>query len=152
MRVKVQLIDAESGNHLWAQRFDKPVADLFDMQDEIVARLANTLGVQLVDAEARWAERTQSPNSMDLTFQGRAWLTKGVTHDNVAEARRLFERALALDPANVGALVHVAAADFALALNFLPDNRAARLATAEAALTKALSLAPENAAPICASA
>ena len=37
MRVNVQLIDAESGNHLWAERFDKPVADLFDMQDEIVA-------------------------------------------------------------------------------------------------------------------
>jgi adenylate cyclase len=43
MRVNVQLIDAETGNHLWAERFDKPVADLFDMQDEIVARLANAL-------------------------------------------------------------------------------------------------------------
>ena len=41
MRVNVQLIDAETGNHLWAERFDKPLADLFDMQDEIVARLAN---------------------------------------------------------------------------------------------------------------
>ncbi len=40
MRVNVQLIDAESGSHLWAERFDKPLADLFDMQDEIVARLA----------------------------------------------------------------------------------------------------------------
>ena len=39
--MNVQLIEAESGNHLWAERFDKPVADLFDMQDEIVARLAN---------------------------------------------------------------------------------------------------------------
>jgi TolB-like protein len=40
MRVNVQLIDAETGSHLWAERFDKPLADLFDMQDEIVARLA----------------------------------------------------------------------------------------------------------------
>ena len=40
MRVNVQLIDAETGNHLWAERFEKPLADLFDMQDEIVARLA----------------------------------------------------------------------------------------------------------------
>jgi hypothetical protein len=39
----VQLIDAETGNHLWAERFDKPLADLFDMQDEIVARLAGAL-------------------------------------------------------------------------------------------------------------
>ncbi len=52
MRVNVQLIDAETGNHLWAERFDKPVADLFDMQDEIVARLASQLGTQLIAAAA----------------------------------------------------------------------------------------------------
>ena len=57
MRVNVQLIDAEGGNHIWAERFDKPLADLFEMQDEIVARLANSLGAQLVAAEARRAER-----------------------------------------------------------------------------------------------
>ena len=56
MRVNVQLIDAETGNHLWAERFDKPLADLFDVQDEIVARLANTLNAQLVAAEARRAD------------------------------------------------------------------------------------------------
>ena len=63
---KVQLIDAESGDHLWAERFDKTVADLFDMQDEIVARLANALNAQLIIAEARRAERAPSPDSMDL--------------------------------------------------------------------------------------
>ena len=61
MRVNVQFIDAESGNHLWAERFDKPVADYFDMQDEIVARLANWLGAELVSAEARRSESTPSP-------------------------------------------------------------------------------------------
>jgi adenylate cyclase len=50
-RVNVQLIDAETGNHLWAERFDKPLADLFDMQDEIVARLAGTLNAQLAADE-----------------------------------------------------------------------------------------------------
>ena len=48
MRVNAQLIDTETGNHLWAERFDKPVADLFEMQDEIVARLARQLGTQLI--------------------------------------------------------------------------------------------------------
>ena len=72
MRVNVQLIDAETGAHLWAERFDKPVADLFDMQDEIVARLANQLGTQLIAAEARRAERAPHPDSMDLYFQGLA--------------------------------------------------------------------------------
>jgi TolB-like protein len=52
MRVNVQLIGAETGSHLWAERFDKPLADLFDMQDEIVARLANALDAELVAAEA----------------------------------------------------------------------------------------------------
>ena len=61
MRVNVQLIDAETGNHLWAERFDKPVADLFDMQDEIVARLSNALSAQLITAEARRADRAPRP-------------------------------------------------------------------------------------------
>ena len=61
MRVNVQLIDAETGNHLWAERFDKPLADLFDMQDEIVARLAGALNAQLAAAEARRAEQAPTP-------------------------------------------------------------------------------------------
>ena len=146
MRVNVQLIDAESANHLWADRFDKPLADLFDMQDEIVARLANALSAPLVAAEARRAERTPNPDSMDLCFQARALWNKGFTADNLAEARRLFERAVALDPASAFGLIGVAAVDTAVALNLFPDDRAARLATAEAAAIKALSLAPENAA------
>ena len=98
MRVNVQLVDAESGNHFWADRFDKPVADLFDMQDEIVARVANQLGVELVAAEARRAEHAPNPNSMDLYFQGMAWRNKGHTLEYVSQARGFFERALALDP------------------------------------------------------
>jgi TolB-like protein/class 3 adenylate cyclase len=98
MRVNVQLIDAETGNHLWAERFDKPLADLFDMQDEIVARLAGALNAQLIAAEARRAEQAPNPDSMDLHFQGLAWLNKGLTPDNVAQARGFFDRALMADP------------------------------------------------------
>ena len=105
IRVNVQLIDAETGNHLWAERFDKPLADLFDMQDEIVARLARALSSELVAAEARRAEQTPNPNSMDLYFQGLAWLNKGLTPEHVAQARSFFDRALTADPENVDALV-----------------------------------------------
>jgi TolB-like protein/class 3 adenylate cyclase len=70
LRVNVQLIDTQSGQHLWAERFDKPLADLFDMQDEIVAHLASQLGTQLIEAEARRAERAPDPDSMDLYFRG----------------------------------------------------------------------------------
>jgi len=48
LRVNGQLIDAETGNHLWAECFDKLLADLFDMQDEIVSRLANALDAELI--------------------------------------------------------------------------------------------------------
>jgi TolB-like protein len=70
MRVNVQLIDAETGSHLWAERFDKPLADLFDMQDEIVARLASALNAQFVAVEARRGEKAPTPDSMDLYFSG----------------------------------------------------------------------------------
>ena len=145
MRVNVQLIDAETGNHLWAERFDKPLADLFDMQDEIVARLANALNAQLVAAEARRAEQAPNPNSMDLYFQGLAWLNKGPTPDNVAQARSFFDRALTADPDNVDALVGSARADVVEgALSFVTDPMAA-FAAAEAKLTKALSSVPDHA-------
>jgi TolB-like protein/class 3 adenylate cyclase len=145
LRVNVQLIDAETGNHLWAERFDKPVIDLFDVQDEIVSSLANTLDAQLMAAEARRAERTQSPGAMDLYFQGKACMNRGISPEYTAQARVFFERALALDPGNIEALVGVAIVDVTFGPGFLADDRAARLASAEAAATKALSLAPNHA-------
>jgi TolB-like protein/class 3 adenylate cyclase len=145
MRVNVQLIDAETGHHLWADRFDKPLADLFDMQDEIVARLAGALNTQLVTAEARRAEQAPNPDSMDLYFQGLAWLNKGQTPDNLAQARGFFDRALTADPDNVDALIESARADArAGAFLFVTDPLAA-FAAAEAKLTKALSSVPDHA-------
>jgi TolB-like protein/Flp pilus assembly protein TadD len=145
IRVNVQLIDAESGNHLWAERFDKTVADLFDMQDEIVARLANTLNAQLIIAEARRAERAPSPDSVDLYFQGMSAYNRGLTPDRLSESRGLFERALALDPDNVDAIVGAARTESAFAWSHISDDRAIHLAAAEALAIKALSIAPEKA-------
>ena len=145
LRVNVQLIDAETGNHLWAERFDKPIADLFDMQDEIVARLANQLGAQLIEAEARRAQRAPLSNSMDLYFQGMAWANKGTTPEYIEQARGFFERALALDPGNVEALVGMGKIDADSAGNRLNDSGDAGFGKAEAALIRALSLAPRHA-------
>jgi TolB-like protein/Flp pilus assembly protein TadD len=145
LRVNVQLVDAETGNHLWAERFDKPVADLFDMQDEIVSRLANTLDAQLIAAEARRAERSLHPDAMDLVFQGRAWFNKGLIPDYIVQARRFFEKAIALDPQNVEAMVGLARVDAVLGTAVMTDDWSARFASAEASLTKALSLAPNHA-------
>jgi adenylate cyclase len=70
VRVNAQLIDAESGAHLWAERFEKDVADLFKLQDEVVARLANSLGNELVKAEARGDSRIANFDAVDLTMRG----------------------------------------------------------------------------------
>ncbi|MGO9640690.1 MAG: hypothetical protein ACLP1Y_05235 [Candidatus Acidiferrales bacterium] len=145
VRVNVQLIEAETGAHLWAARFDKPIADLFEMQDEIVARLANQLQGELIDAEARRVECAANPDSMDLYFQGRAILNRGVNPGMLARARALFERALVLDPSNVDALVGVGTVDATVGVGFMTDDPASAVARAESNLTKALALAPNHA-------
>jgi TolB-like protein len=145
MRVNVQLIDAEFGHHLWAERFDKPLADLFDMQDEIAAQLANTFNAQLSAAEARRAEQAPNPNSMDLYFQGMAWFNKGLTPAYLAQARGFFDRALAVDPDNVEALVGSARIDAAEGALLLVNDPLAAFAAAEAKASKALSSVPDYA-------
>ena len=145
MRVNVQLIDAETGNHLWAERFDKPLADLFDMQDEIVARLANALNAQLTAAEARRAEQAPTPDSMDCYFQGLAWFNRGMSPDNLAQARSFFDRALSSDPDNVEALIRSARVDMIEGVLFFAPDPMAAFAAAEAKLTKGLSSVPDHA-------
>jgi TolB-like protein len=145
LRVNVQLIDGETGNHLWADRFDKPVADLLEMQDEIVSRLARALDAELVAAEARRAERSLNPDAMDLIFQGRSWFSKGLTPDHLARARGFFEKAMALDPENVEAMVNLGRVDVVTGAAVITDDWSVRFTSAEATLTRALSLAPNHA-------
>jgi TolB-like protein/class 3 adenylate cyclase len=145
MRVNAQLIDAQSGNHIWAERFERPMTDLFEMQDEIVARIANTLNAQLVAVEARRAEGAPAPDSVDLYFQGEACVNKGVTFESMNKAHSFFERALALDPSNVDALAGMAQVEANFAISLSTDDKVARFAAAEAAATRALSLAPDHA-------
>src|SRR5450631_2207910 len=122
LRVNAQLVDAETGNHLWAERFEKPVADLFDMQDEIVSRLANTLSARLIEVEARRAERSTHPDAMDLYFQGSALENNGTTAEYMRQALAFFDRALALDPGNIEALVGSARVKAAIGANLTRDD------------------------------
>jgi TolB-like protein/class 3 adenylate cyclase len=145
MRVNAQLIDALSGNHMWADRFDKPMADLFDMQDEIVSQLANQLRPELLAAEARRAEGEENTDSVDLYLLGNQWFNKG-GRANVERARDYFERAVALDPTNVDALVGAARADVVIGGGIFADAERdeQRLAAAEQLLIKGISIAPRN--------
>jgi TolB-like protein len=107
VRVNAQLIDTESGAHLWADRFDEEIADLFKLQDQIVARLTNMLGFELVKAEAEKGVRSKSPDAIDLTMRGRAVLSQQNAWKNKNKndaARALFEQALKIDPDDADAL------------------------------------------------
>jgi tetratricopeptide (TPR) repeat protein len=148
MRINVQLIDAETGNHLWGERFDKEVADLFDMQDEIGARLANQLGTELVTVEARRAARAPHPDSMDRYFQGMAYLNRGSDPASLSQARPFFEQALRLDAENVEAMVGMADVDTMRATSRLIDRRAP-MREVEASLARILAHTPNHARAHC---
>jgi TolB-like protein/Tfp pilus assembly protein PilF len=145
VRLNVQLADTESGTHLWADRFDKPIADLFELQDEIVARLANALRAELIEVEARRAKRSTHPDVTDLNFQGQACLHKGTTVKNLTAARDFFKQALAVDPRSVAALVGMAIVELLEAAGLLTEDRIARFSAAEEMASEALSIYPDHA-------
>ena len=108
VRVNAQLIDGETGAHLWADRFEESITDLFKLQDQVVARLANTLGYELVKAEAQRGTHSTNPDAIDLTMRGWAAHWQPPTKESMTSARDYFERALKLDPQDAEALVGLA--------------------------------------------
>ena len=109
VRVNAQLIDADSGAHLWADHFDTARADLLQMQDEIVARLANALGFELVKAETQRSAHSTNPDAMDLAMRcSTAVRTAGYLGKEAEAGYRLCEQALDADPNNVLALITLA--------------------------------------------
>ena len=114
VRVNAQLIDAESGAHVWADQFEEDVVDLFKLQDEVVARLARTLQIELVNAEAQRSlhdrpAKSRRHRSDDARFS--RFSINPPRKPIVYEARDLFEQALTLDPTNADALAGAAYVD-----------------------------------------
>jgi TolB-like protein/class 3 adenylate cyclase len=107
VRVNVQLIDAETGAHLWADRFDANRADLLAMQDEIVERLSGPLELRLIDVDAARVARTPAGNrdAQDLALQCFAGVfTSPSIYDEHDPAFGFCERSLQIDSRNVIAL------------------------------------------------
>jgi TolB-like protein/class 3 adenylate cyclase len=107
VRVNAQLVDAETGAHLWADRFEEDMADLFKLQDQVVARLAGSLGYALINAEAEKGARSKSPDAIDLTMRGWSLLYQNGIRpdkDTINAARASFEQALKIDPNDADAL------------------------------------------------
>jgi adenylate cyclase len=141
VRVNAQLIDGETGAHLWADRFEEGVTDLFKLQDQVVARIANALGYELVKAEANKSAHSINPDAIDLTMRG--WGLLNVSGRDKArhqQARDLFERVLEIDPQNAEAMVGIAlidTRDFGFGWGLHPDRT---LADSIALLNKALTI------------
>jgi adenylate cyclase len=131
VRVNTQLIDAETDAHVWAQRFDQAANDLFELQDNLTGQIAIALNLELIETEA--ARPADNPDALDYIFRGRAALYHpgGSTPERFAEAARLFEDALKLDPTSVGARIFLAHALVVRVLEQMADTPGADLERAE---------------------
>jgi adenylate cyclase len=142
VRVTAQLIDAATDAHLWAERFDLHTEALLWLQDEVTSRIAISLNLELVEAEA--ARPTENPDAFDYVLRARAAYNRGSTRDSFAEAIRLYEEALALDPGSVQAKALLAQMLSGRVLDQLTDTPAADLQRAEALIAEALATSPRD--------
>jgi TolB-like protein/tetratricopeptide (TPR) repeat protein len=142
LRVNAQLIDAEIGAHLWAERFDGDIGNLFALQNEITSRIAVALDIELIGAEA--ARPSERPDALDYMLRGRAASWKSPTPEKYAETIGLFDAALALDPHSVEAQRLLAAALANRVLDRMTETAAADLARAESLIAQALLAEPLN--------
>ena len=113
IRINVQLIDAISGQHVWAESYDRDLKDIFGLQDEVILKITSAMSVNLTAGEqARaWAEGTKSLEAYLKLMQGREYRYKGNRESN-ALARRMAEEAIALDPKYAEAYVLLGATHY----------------------------------------
>jgi adenylate cyclase len=100
VRITAQLIDTTTGYHLWSERYDRPLQDIFALQDEIVQKIVTTLKLQLVLQEQGQSARKHTNNleAYDAFLRGMAYLIFDKKTEVTVQARQLFEQAIALDP------------------------------------------------------
>jgi adenylate cyclase len=147
MRITAQLIEAATGHHLWAQRYDREIGDVFALQDEITKEVGSALQIELTEGEqARVAARgTENLEAWQLTFQART-LVHEHHQDGVHKARGLLEQALHLDENYTLAWGVLAAAHWTEALNEgWSASREGSLELAIEASDRSLALDPSNA-------
>jgi len=117
VRVNAQLVDAVTGHHLWAERYDRDLIDLFAVQDEILHTIVTTLAVK-IDAVERARVMHKDTNSLkayDYVLRGREYLSRA-TRSETMQARQLFEKAIEIDPRYAAAYVGLGRSQFHLFL------------------------------------
>jgi TolB-like protein/cytochrome c-type biogenesis protein CcmH/NrfG len=148
VRVGAQLIDGETGAHLWAERFDHDILHLASFQDELTQRIAQALSLELVDAESRSSRRIRpkNPDAVDLAMQGWSLLNQPATRQRFRAARDILETSLEMDGQLVDSLVGLAYILVANADGGWSDTPDQDVDQAEELVDKALTLEPKIAA------
>jgi TolB-like protein/Flp pilus assembly protein TadD len=147
LSVNAQLIDARTEEHLWAERFDKERRDILQVQDEIVARLTRSVGVEMVRNEGRYSRSRggEREDAVDLVMRGNAVASDVGRKERAVEAVALFTRALELDPDNANAVIGIATTRIYQILNqYQTEGREALLDEAEALIKRAIDLAADH--------
>ncbi|MHA1151930.1 MAG: tetratricopeptide repeat protein [Alphaproteobacteria bacterium] len=139
VRISAQLIDATTGHHVWAERYDRDLADIFELQDEMTQTIAGAVEPELSAAERERAVR-KPPESLDAweTYQRGLWHLWSFTKDDSAEAQRLLRRAQELDPGFATAYAFESYSHYLDAILGFAEAAGESLAAALAAAKKAL--------------
>jgi class 3 adenylate cyclase/TolB-like protein/Flp pilus assembly protein TadD len=147
VEVNAQLVSTETGAHVWADRFEAERSNVGRLQFEVVARIAHSLGEELVKAESLRAirERPKNPDAVDLATRGEAILLSNSFNKSAwNDAIKLFERSLALDPQNMTAMTALAVALDTRADNHWSEDPAGDIARADELTNAAMALQSDN--------
>jgi adenylate cyclase len=141
VRITAQLIDAESGGHLWAERFDRDLTDIFATQDEVVEKIVRTLAVTLTQGEEKRLGRRGTANvaAYEAVLRARE-LLGGATRETVAQARAMYQRAIELDASYAVPHAGLAATAVSNYVSDWADDPSAELDQAERWARRALKL------------
>jgi adenylate cyclase len=146
IRITAQLIDAKDGTHLWGERYDRAVDDIFAIQDEITLVVATEMQVKLTEGEQARLHYTTTRNIEAWTYwvRGQSEFRQAPNKEQNRRMRSYWEKALALDPHSAALNAMLGFAHYADARYSLWDNRETALAKARSYVERALELDPEN--------
>jgi adenylate cyclase len=145
VRITAQLIDAGSGGHLWAERFDRDLTDIFSTQDEVVETIVGALAITLTPGEEQRLRRrgTENVEAYETWLRARELLGGG-TRESVVQSRAMYRRSIAIDPAFANPHAGLALAEIMDYINDWAADPAAALDEAERCAHRALELSPQE--------
>jgi adenylate cyclase len=146
VRVTAQLVEAATGHHLWAERYDRSIEDVFAVQDELTGKIVATLIGKLLDSERRRSrkdDRTENLQAYELVLRGRELWLRQTKEDNIA-ARKLYKQAIAVDPEYGRAYASLAWSYISAYNEYWADDPEATLAKALAAARKGVAVNPAS--------